>query len=85
MSTTTLFLAWETQEIDGNDLAAIVDALKAARVRSGKPKAIVLRTLPGKGVPTIESREKAHFVRVDPGEWDALISEFESLAENADG
>lgn len=76
---------WETQEIDGNDLAAIVDALAAARVRSGRPKAIVLRTLPGKGVPTIESREKAHFVRVDPGEWDALISEFEALAEKADG
>ena len=45
----------------------------------------MLRTLPGKGVPTIEQREKAHFVRVDPGEWDALIAEFESLAENADG
>ena len=37
----------------------------------------MLRTLPGKGVPTIESREKAHFVRVDPDEWDALIAEFE--------
>jgi transketolase len=76
---------WETEEIDGNDIAAVVSALKLARVRSGKPKAIVLRTLPGKGVPTIESREKAHFVRVDPGEWDTLISEFESLAENVDG
>jgi transketolase len=76
---------WETEEIDGNDIAAIVDALKTARLRSGKPKAIVLRTLPGKGVPTLESREKAHFVRVDPGEWDALVSEFESRAERADG
>lgn len=76
---------WETQEIDGNDLAAIVAALRAARTRSGRPKAIVLQTLPGKGVPAIESREKAHFVRVDPDEWDALISEFESLAEKVDG
>jgi transketolase len=76
---------WETEEIDGNDLAAIVDALNAARLRSGRPKAIVLRTLPGKGVPTIESREKAHFVRIDPGEWDALVTEFESLAEMANG
>jgi transketolase len=45
----------------------------------------VLRTLAGKGVPTFESREKAHFVRVDHGEWVALISEFESFAEKADG
>jgi transketolase len=74
---------WETQEIDGNDLAAVVAALAAARVATGKPKAIVLRTLPGKGVPTIESREKAHFVRVDPEEWDALLAEFETLAETA--
>ena len=76
---------WETGEIDGNDIAAIVDALRTARLRSDKPKAIVLRTLPGKGVPTLESREKAHFVRVDPGEWDALVSEFELCAERADG
>ena len=76
---------WETQEIDGNDLEAVVAALAAARAPTGKPKAIVLRTLPGKGVPTIESREKAHFVRVEPDEWDALIDEFETLAETVHG
>ena len=41
---------WETSEIDGNDMAAVVGALLVARARAGKPKAIVLRTLPGKGV-----------------------------------
>lgn len=71
---------WDTQEIDGNDMAAIVAALKRARPAEGKPHAIVLRTLPGKGVPTLETREKAHFVRVDPGEWNDLISEFEKEA-----
>ncbi|HZP19870.1 MAG TPA: transketolase [Bauldia sp.] len=71
---------WDTQEIDGNDMAAMVEALRVARARAGKPKAIVLRTLPGKGVPTLETREKAHFVRVDPGEWDSLIAEFEKGA-----
>ena len=68
---------WETQEIDGNDIAAVVAALAASRGKTGKPKAIVLRTLPGKGVPTLEQREKAHFVRIEPGEWDALLGEFE--------
>ena len=38
-----------------------------ARTRNGKPKAIVLRTLPGKGVPRIETSEKSHFFRVDVG------------------
>jgi transketolase len=69
---------WSTQEIDGNDMAAVVDALKAARLREGKPHAIVLRTTPGKGVPTLEGRERAHFVRVEPGEWDALAAELEA-------
>jgi transketolase len=67
---------WRTEEIDGNDMAAITSALLEARQADG-PCAIVLRTLPGKGVPTLEAREKAHFIRVDPGEWDALIAELD--------
>ncbi len=69
---------WETAEIDGNDMAQIVNALHGARSRSGKPKAIVLRTTPGKGIPTLEQRERAHFVRVDAGEWEALAEELET-------
>lgn len=68
---------WATQEIDGNDMAAVVGALEAARAAEGRPHAIVLRTRPGMGVPTLEGREKAHFVRVEPHEWDALITELE--------
>ncbi len=68
---------WQVQEIDGNDMAAIVAALGNARATEGRPHAIVLRTKPGKGVPTLEQREKAHFVRVEPEEWDALILELE--------
>jgi transketolase len=71
---------WATAEINGNDMAAIVVALHEAREASGKPKAIVLRTTPGRGVPTLERRERAHFVRIEPGEWNELISEFEQLA-----
>jgi len=69
---------WETFEVDGNDMTAVVKALADARVRNGKPKAIVLRTLPGKGVRRIEASEKSHFFRVDLGEWDSIIREFEN-------
>jgi transketolase len=68
---------WETFEIDGNDMDAVVAALAGARQRNGKPKAIVLRTLPGKGVRRIEQSEKSHFFRVDIGQWDSIIDEFE--------
>jgi transketolase len=76
---------WATQEIDGNDLAAVVAALAEARAAEGRPHAIVLRTRPGCGVPTLERREKAHFVRVEPGEWDALRTELDRHAEAAHG
>ncbi|UVK55593.1 transketolase [Mesorhizobium sp. AR02] len=68
---------WQTSEIDGNDMKAIVGALADARERNGKPKAIVLRTLPGKGVPRIETSEKSHFFRIDVAQWDGIIAEFE--------
>ena len=72
---------WATQEIDGNDLAAVVDALAQARDRGGRPHAIVLRTRPGFGVPTLMGREKAHFVRVEPDEWTALRGELERASD----
>jgi transketolase len=71
---------WDVTEIDGNDMSAIVAALMLARVRNGRPKAIVLRTLPGKGVPRIEQSEKSHFFRVDLSQWDGIIAEFEQSA-----
>jgi transketolase len=69
---------WEVFEIDGNDMGAITGALAAARATDGRPKALVLRTLPGKGVARIEASEKAHFFRVDPCEWDGIIAGFEA-------
>ena len=65
---------WTTQEIDGNDMAAIVAALGAARAATGRPHAIVLRTRPGRGVAMLEAREKSHFIRVEPEEWDRLAA-----------
>jgi transketolase len=68
---------WDVSEIDGNDMDAVVGALMLARSANGRPKAIVLRTTPGKGVARIEASEKAHFFRIDVAEWDGIIAEFE--------
>lgn len=69
---------FDTIEIDGNDMVALVEALAALRNADGKPKCIVMRTIPGKGVPTIMDRPRAHFVRVGNDEWDTLIQELET-------
>ena len=71
---------WDTCEIDGNDMAALMAALARARGHDGRPKAIVLRTTPGKGIPTLENRERKHFLRVNDNEWAALSAELDANA-----
>jgi transketolase len=48
---------WEVQEIDGHDYASLLPALEKAGKAggSGKPQAIVARTLKGKGVSFVEA------------------------------
>jgi transketolase len=60
---------WHTQRINGNDPAAIIAALAAAKAVTDRPHAVVLDTLMGCGVPLFEQREKNHFIRVGTDEW----------------
>ena len=65
---------WHTQRIDGNDLAAVVAAFDRARThREPQPRMIVCDTRMGCGVPFLEAREKNHFIRVEPHEWQLAI------------
>ncbi|MEN2674310.1 transketolase [Herbaspirillum huttiense] len=66
---------WYVQRVDGNDLAAVVRAFDNARhLKEAKPRVILFDTLMGKGVPFLEQREKNHFIRVDPPEWQQALS-----------
>jgi transketolase len=61
---------WYAQEVDGNDLDAVVAAFDAARGHDGaQPRVIICNTTMCKGIPFLESREITHFVRVEPEEW----------------
>ncbi len=61
---------WHVQRVDGNHLPAVLSAFDTARqLADPKPRVILCDTLMGKGVPFLESREKNHFIRVDPPEW----------------
>jgi transketolase len=65
---------WHVQRVDGNDLPAVLAAFDAARdLKDAKPRVILFDTLMGKGVPFLEKREKNHFIRVDPPEWQQAI------------
>jgi transketolase len=66
---------WFVQRIDGNDLDAVVAAFDAAKDHpEPKPRIIVADTLMGKGVPFLEQREKNHFIRVEPDEWQLALN-----------
>lgn len=39
---------------------------------------IVADTLLGRGVPFLEAREKNHFIRVDPHEWQLALEALEA-------
>jgi transketolase len=61
---------WHAARVDGNDLTALVDAFDAAAVHAGSPSVIICDTRVGCGVPLLEEREKAHFMRVEAYEWE---------------
>lgn len=66
---------WFTQRVDGNDLDALVKAFDAARSHGGtQPRVIICDTRMGRGVPFLETREKAHFIRVDEHEWNLALN-----------
>jgi len=65
---------WWVTRVDGNDIAAVLDAFDAARAHAvPQPRVIICDTLMGKGVPFLEAREKTHFIRVEPEEWNRAL------------
>lgn len=57
---------WHTLEIDGHDMAAIVQALDEARTTPGKPTIIVAHTVKGKGVSFMEHNFEWHSKPLTP-------------------
>jgi transketolase len=60
---------WKALRVDGNDVAALVDAFDELRAHIGSPSVLICDTRIGRGVPLLETREKAHFMRVAEQEW----------------
>ncbi len=68
---------WHVLRVDGNDIGALVDALDALRDHRGAPGVLLCDTRIGRGVPLLETREKAHFLRVEPDEWQLARDQLE--------
>jgi transketolase len=65
---------WHVQRVNGNDINALVAAFDAARnCTEAKPRIIICDTKMAKGVPFLEERDRNHFLRVEPHEWELAI------------
>ncbi|MCH6470805.1 transketolase [Sinomonas terrae] len=63
---------WNVQRVDGNDVGALLaafEAIAAGAADDGAPSVILCDTRVGRGVPLLEEREKAHFMRIEEHEW----------------
>lgn len=60
---------WQTRRVDGHDVPALLAAFDEAMTPGGQPSVVLCDTRPGRGVPFMEKREKAHFIKVDQHEW----------------
>lgn len=66
---------FEASRIDGHDHDALENALPGDARAKGPPRAIVLETVPGKGVSSFERHHKVHYLRLDESVWRNALAE----------
>ncbi|WP_298254085.1 transketolase [Bradyrhizobium sp.] len=65
---------WNCSEVDGHDAPAIQDALMRLKTTAGgQPKALIARTLKGRGVPGLENEPLSHILAPKPDLLDSLL------------
>lgn len=61
---------WAVRRVDGNDVADLLNAFDELEAESDDmPRAVICDTRIGTGVELLETREKAHFMRIADDEW----------------
>lgn len=65
---------WHAQEVDGHDTAAIYGAIQKAKAERGRPSAIVLHTVKGKGCMKAEDAAANHHMTFTPEEGEAELA-----------
>ena len=62
----------QARALSAQTVLAAFDAARA--LKAPQPRVILFDTLMGKGVPFLETRDKNHFIRVDPPEWQQALA-----------
>lgn len=70
---------WHVIEIDGHDIAQILDALNEADSHKNQPSVIILNTVKGKGVSFMENNVDFHGVAPNEMEYNLAMEELDLL------
>ncbi len=76
---------FHVRTIDGHDLDAIEEALNEARTIQGKPCAIVMRTVKGKGVSFMENEAGWHGVAPNDAQYEQAMAELKEKLTALEG
>ena len=76
---------FHTQAIDGHDFQAIEAALETAKTVKGRPCAIVMKTVKGKGVSFMENQAGWHGVAPNDQQYEQAMSELKAVLSELEG
>ncbi len=69
---------WNVLDVDGHNMAAVLNALQTAKAHTGSPTVIIARTVKGKGVSFMENNNKFHGVAPTADELKQALAELEN-------
>jgi transketolase len=70
---------WNVIEIDGHDIAAIVEALDEAETVKGRPTVIIANTIKGKGISFAENNAAFHNSAMTAEQYQIAVSDLQKL------
>jgi transketolase len=69
---------WDVREVDGHDVNRLTETFEEPPAAEGAPRAVIARTVFGKGVSFMESRIKWHYWPMSEDEFAKALSEVDS-------
>ena len=57
---------WQVEQVDGHDIQALIETLKAVREIKGQPTVVICHTIKGKGVSFVEADYTFHGKALTP-------------------
>jgi transketolase len=75
---------WQVQDVDGHDLAAVLEALRLAAADTTRPSVVIARTSTVHGLDCLPADADGHFIKIGPELAAAAVAELTNRLAAAD-